>query len=208
MTDPLDLRDIERRATTYWNVDGLPELMMGLLWLLWGGSMLVGQTLPRGTVWNLYWMFTPALLVLSGVAANWMTKKLKARITFPRAGYVEWNEPTRAVRLATAAVAVISAAALAALVARSRVEGVEHIAAPGFGVILSLAFLVISVRQRAPYHLAMAGVALMLGLAFGALKIGWDGMNWMLVVLGIAEALIGSLRLRMFLRRNPLEAGA
>jgi hypothetical protein len=80
--------------------------------------MLFGQTLPRGAVWNTYWLVTPAFLALSGVAATWATRKLKARITFPRAGYVAWKEPTRRARLVTAGVAMVTAAVLAGLVVK------------------------------------------------------------------------------------------
>ena len=200
----MDLGEIERRPAKYWNADGLPELMMGLVWMLWGAAWLVGESLPRGTAWNMYWMFTPALLALSGVAAVWATKKLKARITFPRAGYVEWNEPTRTQRIIGAGIAMITAAFLATLVVRARAQGAERVAPAVIGVLLSLGFVVASLTQRAPHMLALAGVALMLGLAFGALNLGWQSTNWMLVGLGLASVLSGSLRLGMFLKRNPL----
>jgi hypothetical protein len=205
MAESLDLRELERRPVKYWNEDGLPELVMGLLWILWGGAWLVGNRLPRGPVWNVYWLFTPALLALSGVAAVWATKRLKARLTFPRTGYVRWKEPTRRQRGAAAVVAVGTASILAALIMKSRTEGVEHLAAPGLGVILSLGFLVASLTQRAPHLLALGGVALVLGLAFGALGAGWEAMNWMLVVLGAAATVLGAARLRLFLARNPME---
>jgi hypothetical protein len=205
MAESLDLREIERRPAQYWNVDGLPELMMGILWILWGAAWLVGQSLPRGAAWNVYWMFTPVLLVFSGVAAVWATKKLKARITFPRTGYVDWKDPTHAQRLTAAAVAMVTAALATALVVRSRTEGLELLAAPGVGVLLSLGFVVASLRQRAPHLLALAGVALLLGLAFGAAKTGWEGMNWMLVGLGAAAALVGAIRLRRFLEKHPIQ---
>ena len=205
MAAPLDLRELERRPTKYWNEDGLPELVMGLLWMLWGGAWLVGNTLPRGPVWNVFWMFTPAVLALSGVAAVRLTKALKARVTFPRTGYVAWKAPTRGQRVATAAVAMVTAAVLAALIVKSRTGGLERVAAPGMGVILSLGFLVASLTQRAPHLLALGGVALVLGLAFGSLAAGWEAMNWMLVALGAAAAIMGAARLRMFVARNPLE---
>jgi hypothetical protein len=205
MTESLDLHELERRPVKYWNEDGLPELVMGLLWILWGSSWIVGNALPRGPVWNVYWMFTPALLALGGVAAVWLTKRLKARITFPRTGYVRWKEPTRAQRLLTAAVAMGAAAALVMLIAKTRAEGLEHVAAPGLGVILSLGFVVASLTQRAPHLLALGGVALALGLAFGALGAGWEAMNWMLVVLGVVATVFGAARLRLFLARHPLE---
>ena len=205
MTDTFDLEEVRSRSQRYWNVDGLPELMMGLVWMLWGGAWLFGQSLPRGAVWNVYWMFTPLLLVFSGVASVWATKKLKARITFPRAGYVEWNAPTRAQRLTAAAVAVVTASVVVALITRSRTEGLERVAAPGLGVILSLAFVAASFTQRAPHLLVLAPVALLLGLAFAAATPGWDAMNWMFIALGGATALLGAVRLWMFLRSHPPE---
>lgn len=208
MTEPMDLKRIEQRPAKYWNADGLPELMMGVTWILWGGAMWFGQSLPRGTAWNAYWMITPAFLALSGVAATWATRKLKARITFPRGGYVAWKEPTRAARLASAGIAAVTAAALVGLIARSRAAGVEQIVVPGFGVLLSVGFVVASLKQRAPHLLVLAGVALMLGLAFSVRSAGWDSMNWMLIAIGAASALVGAVRLRLFLRQNPLEARA
>ena len=205
MGESFNLSEIERRPAKYWNVDGLPELMMGLLWIVWGSSWLVGQSMQRGRLWNLYWMFTPALLAFSGVAAVWATKKLKARITFPRTGYVEWNDPTRGQRLAAAGAAIVVASLMAAIIIKARVHGVEQVAPLAFGVLLSLGLVVASLTQRAPHMLALAGVALVLGLAFGALNLGWQSTNWMLIGLGVATALSGSIRLGLFIRRHPLE---
>jgi hypothetical protein len=203
MAHSLDLPELERRSVKYWNEDGLPELVMGLLWVLWGGAWLVGSALPDGPVRNTYWTFTPVLLASSGVAAVWLTKKLKARVTFPRTGYVQWKEPTRSQRLLTAAVAIVAAAAVTAVVAKARAGGLESMAAPGVGVILGLGFLVASLTQRAPHLLALGGVALALGLAFGALDTGWDAVNWMLVALGVATTVMGAARFRRFLARHP-----
>jgi hypothetical protein len=209
MTTSIDLDQIARRPTKYWNADGIPELMMGFLWMLWGGAMAFGETLPRGaTARNVYWMFTPAVLALSGFAATWATRKLKARLTFPRAGYVEWKEPTRAQRVVVAVVAMVAASVLVGLIVTSRASGLEHVAAPGVGVLLSLAFAIASLRQRAPHLLALAGIALVLGLAFAAAQAGWGAMNWMLITVGAAVTLVGAARLLVFLKRHPLEARA
>lgn len=208
MGEPVNLSEIERRPAKYWNIDGLPELMMGLVWIVWGGSWLFGQSLQRGALWNVFWMFTPALLALSSVASVWATKRLKARITFPRAGYVEWKEPTRRQRLVAAAVAMIVAALLAAMIIRARVHGMGQVAPLAFGVLLSLGLVVASLTQRAPHMLALAAVALALGLALAGLNLGWESTNWMLIGLGIATVLSGSVRLGIFLKRHPLEKQA
>lgn len=198
----LNLDEIARRPQRYWDVDGLPELMMGLLWMLWGGAWLLGDTLPDDWRSNTYWAVAPAFLVVSSFATVWAIKRLKERFTFPRTGYVDWKEPSRSSRLGAAAVAMVTAMVLAA-VAANRDAGVEHVAAPLLGVILSLGFVVASLRQRAPHLLALAAVAIALGLAFGALRAGWESVNWLFVALGAASAAVGGLRLVLFLRKNP-----
>jgi hypothetical protein len=206
MTQPIDLNDIEGRPARYWQEDGVPELVMGLMWILWGGAWLIGAALPRGGAWNVYWLLTPALLALSGVAAVGLIKRVKARVTFPRTGYVAWKAPTAGQRMLAASVAMVTAVALVWIVARGRAAGLEGIAAPAIGVILSLGFLVTSIRQRAPHLLALGGVALALGVVFGLLGQGFEAMNWMFVILGAVATTIGAARLRMFLARHPLGA--
>lgn len=196
-----DLDEIARRPLKYWNVDGLPEITMGLLWMVWGGAWLLGDTLPRGWPWSAYWMFTPVVLVFSGLAAIWATKRLKARYTFPRTGYVEWKEPDRRTNLAGAVLAVVTAIVLI-IILRSGGDSGRH-AAPVLGVIVSLAFVVISLKQRAPHYLALAGVALALGVALGTISGGWSSANWMFVGVGAATALTGAVRLALFLRKHP-----
>jgi len=205
--DRVDLASVARRPQQYWNVDGLPELMMGLLWMLWGGAWLIGDALPRGRMFAIYWTLTPALLVLSGFAAIWATKRLKARLTFPRTGYVEWREPSRAERLAAAGIAMVTAAVLAGTVMRTGGTAQAN-AAPVLGVVLSLAFVVASLRQRAPHYLALAAVAIASGLALGALNGGWVSVNWMFLILGVSSVVLGAVRLARFIRTHPLAEAA
>ena len=108
-----DLDDVARRSQKYWDVDGLPELMMGLLWMLWGGAWLFGEALPDDWRADAFWTAVPALLAGSGVAAIWATKRLKQRLTFPRTGYVDWKEPSRSARLMAGGVAMVTAMVLA-----------------------------------------------------------------------------------------------
>ncbi|HSC26728.1 MAG TPA: hypothetical protein VLD67_05615 [Vicinamibacterales bacterium] len=195
------LDEIERRPQQYWDVDGLPELIMGLLWMIWGAAWLFGDTLPRDWRWNAYWMVTPAALAVSGFAAVWATKRLKARYTFPRTGYVEWKEPSLTARLAAAAVAIVTASLLVVIMRSGADTGQQ--AAPILGVILSLAFVVASLRQRAPHYLALAGVALALGVALWSAGGGWTTATWLFVWIGAASALVGAVRLALFIRRHP-----
>lgn len=207
MPTPADLRDLERRPRRYWHVDGIPELVMGLVWLVWGAALLLEEALPReGGGAAAYRMAVPAVLVLGGVAANRAIAALKARLTFPRTGYVAYREPGPLGRVLVALLVVGAAAAVAALVVYARAAGVERSAAPIFGVVVSLAFVATAVRHRAPHLLALAGVALALGIALASLGLGWTAANWLFVGIGVASAALGAVRLRAYLRRHPAEA--
>ncbi|MBN9658530.1 MAG: hypothetical protein J0H49_10155 [Acidobacteria bacterium] len=207
MTQYPNLKEIEGRPMRSWNMDGLQEMIMGILWILWGGLWLLGQELPKGKLYQAYWLVVPAMLALSGFAGNWVVRRLKERVTFPRSGYVALREPTRQERLGTALLAIVVAAILAIVVLRTRTEGVAHLITPVVGVILSLAFVVASLKQRAPHFLVLAGVALALGIAFGALHTGWESLNWLFVVLGVVAAVSGAIRLSRFVREHgvPVE---
>jgi hypothetical protein len=205
--ETVDLTDIERRPQRYWNIDGLPELMMGLLWIVWGGAWLLGERIPRGSLYNAFWMFVPAILALSGSAVVWATRALKTRITFPRAGYIAWQPPTRSAQLGAAAVCIMTAMILAATVVKVRNNApASDLAAPVLGVILSLAFLIAAVSQHAPHYLALAGVAVALGIALGARGAGWESANWLFLLIGVASAAVGAARLLLFLRSHPRPA--
>ncbi|MBI4892875.1 MAG: hypothetical protein HY821_19790 [Acidobacteria bacterium] len=207
MTTQSELRDLESRPQRYWNVDGIPELMMGLTWMVWGGAMLLGNQIESKPVYKAYWLFVPALLALSGWGQQWATKKLKARFTYPRTGYVEYKEPSRKQRFFTAVIAALSAALLAATIRTGRASGMEFTIAPVTGVLCSLALLVASVRQKAPHLLALAGVALALALAAAALHTSWDGISWMFLWLGLAAAAIGGWRFRRYLAQHGVAEG-
>ena len=201
-----DLHDIARRPVQYWNIDGLPELMMGVLWIVMGGAWLIGQTVPHDWRWNAYWLIVPPALALGSVAAIWATRRLKERVTFPRAGYVEWRQPDRRTRFLVAAAVVVAASTLALLVLTSHTRSVEQRAPAVISVILSLSFVVAGLKQRAPHYLALAAVAVALGMAVGTMTAGWDSMNWLFVALGAACALVGAVRLALFLRAHPISA--
>jgi hypothetical protein len=201
--EPVDLANVARRPQQ-WNVDGLPELVMGLLWITWAPPALARRFRARGL--SSCWLFTPVLLVMGGVGAVWVIKRLKARLTFPRTGFVEWREPSRRQRVTAAAVAVVTARVLARAVMRGG-PSAGH-ATPLLGVILALSFVVVSMKQRAPHSLALGAVALAAGLALDALNGGWMTVNWMFMIVGAASAAVGAVRLAIFLRKHPLAEAA
>jgi hypothetical protein len=196
-----DLNEIARRPEKYWSADGLPEIVMGSLWMVWGSAWVIGERLPRDWA-NIYWMAAPLLLVISSLVAVWVIKRLKARLTFPRTGYVEWKAQSARVRLATAVLAMVTAAVLAAVVFGGD-AGMGRHAPVVLGAILALAFLAAGVRQRAPHLLVLAAVAIALGLAVGVVAEGWTAVHWLFIGLGAATSIAGGLRLASFMGKHP-----
>ena len=142
----------------------------------------------------------PAILVISGVAANWLTRKLKARWTFPRAGYVEFREPSRSQLILGAALALLVAAALAGVIALTRTHEIGDLSAPAIGALMAGAFLVASRRPGQRHWVWFAAATLLLGIVLYPLKLGWMGMQWILVVIGSASI---AWRFRAFLKSVP-----
>lgn len=198
-----DLAEVEGRPLRYWYLDGIPDLVLGAVWILWGVAFLIPNYLPKGSWLGIYWSIVPAILVASGVAANWLTKKLKTKYTFPRAGYVEFNEPSRSQLLTGILLACLIAAALAGVIALARTHDIADLSAPGLGALMAGAFLVVSKRRRLRHWVWLSAAALVLGLALYPLKLGWMGMQWVLVVIGTASVVVGALRLRAFLKTVP-----
>ncbi|MBM4118800.1 hypothetical protein FJ251_13910 [bacterium] len=208
MATPSELRDLETRSQRYWTLDGIPERVMGLVWLLWSAALIAEDALPRSAWGGVLTMAIPAVLVVSGVGANWLIRRLKERLSYPRTGYVGYPEPSRRQRLLAAGVACLAALSLATLILTGRAEGMERVISPAIGLVISLAFLVLSLRQRAPHLLALAGVALALGIGIGMLKLGWRSLNWLFIGLGAASVALGLWRLRRYLAAHPRETQA
>jgi len=107
-----DLNEVERRSKRYWTLDGIPEIVMGGIGILWGAAYLVPEFLPKDSrIVHAYSESIWLVLIASALAANWVMKKLKNKYTFPRAGYVQFHEPKKSQRILTAALGGLIAAA-------------------------------------------------------------------------------------------------
>lgn len=116
----VDLDEISRRPLRAMLADGIPEFIMGLTWLFWGLMLGIPQVIPKGAWWKPYWLAAPWLLALSGFAAQWAMKRLKERLSYRRAGYVEYAKTGSRSPWAAFLIAGIVAVVIAAFVSRNR----------------------------------------------------------------------------------------
>jgi hypothetical protein len=199
-----DMKEIERRPKRYWNVDGLPDLVMGALWILWGLALALPSWLPSGSWLNYYWMVVPLILILSGFAANAITKILKQHLTFPRTGYVESIPPGAATKMAAAFLAAGVAAAIVLLGRSATVQGLEDLLPTAIALLFALLFLVMAMRQKLPHYLWSSALSLLLAgiIARNRMSLN-NGFIFLLLSIGLCSCLVGSVRLYTYLRRNP-----
>ncbi len=202
----VNLQDIESRPQRYWTVDGLPELVMGFLWILWGVVFLIPEILPKGDWTKPFWSIAPFFLAGSGFAATWLTKRLKARYTFPRTGYVEWKKPKMEHNLSAALLGFVVAAALGVGIAMSRANDLADFIAPATGILFSAGFLFAGRRFQLPMYVWLAGASLVIGGLLYPFHLGMQSLHWLLIGVGAATTAAGFLRLRSFMKANPVEA--
>ncbi len=192
-----DLKEIEQRPKKYWNADGVPELVMGAMWLLLGAAI----ALPAWLNWG-GWIWI--VLLFACLAANPAIKILKQRITFPRTGYVEWKPQSGVAKMAIASLGAGVAAAFVFLIRSAKVQGYMDLLPTGCALLLALLFLASAVWHKLPHHLWISGLSLV--LAFIIIRNHMDlSSSFILLWLSLGVCLIvsGGLRLRAYLHHNP-----
>jgi hypothetical protein len=198
-----DLKEIERRPKQYWNADGLPDLLFGFVWIIWGIGFLLPDLLAAGK-WRSYFSWLSlAIMVVSGYVANWAIKKLKQRLTFPRAGYVEWRKPGIGARVAVMILAAAVAAGTALLASHGKGWGIAEYAPPALALFFALGYLIASIWHKLPHLLYSSALSLVLAGIFARTRIELH-QAWIafLLCLGVLSCLVGFIRLRIFIHRN------
>lgn len=84
---PPSFEEVQSRARSYWNVDGIPRLVRGLQLMCWAGVIFLVGRGPHSTLY--FNLAALAALCLDRGAILF----LKRRVTFPRTGYVSPPPP-------------------------------------------------------------------------------------------------------------------
>ncbi len=204
-----NLAEVEQRSKRYWNVDGIPEIVMGGFWLLMGVAFVLQDLVPIDS-WLAAAHSWAVMLVLMvfGLSANRIAKILKSKYTYPRSGYVEFREPSQSQRLLRFTVGGLAAAGFAVMIALSvKYRAIADISGPAFGVLMACGFLVASRQQGMGHFVWLSLISLLLGAALYPMKLAWMALSWFFIVMGVIFATVGIWRLRSFVRSIPLPGG-
>lgn len=161
-----DIDKTVKRTRRYWFIDGLTEIAVGVIFLLVGLLFLVESFAPPDSpLAHISALGLPVIVILGWLVASRLVGAAKARLTYPRTGYVEYRRPPT----------------------RQRVNRFVVGAAVGAGV----GFVVATLALTAPASLAW--IPALQGLLIGAFwaYFGWHFALTRFYLLAIVSVVLG-----------------
>jgi hypothetical protein len=201
MKDQID--QAVQRTQQYWNIDGIPELIFGGIFMLLGIYFLIQTVLPPESLLSNLLNIAFVFIVLGGgFLGGRLINSLKTRLTYPRTGYVSYKRSRGKDRWIAGAFAIIIAAVVSAFFILSPtymawIPGVTGIIASGF-------LLVIGYRLALARFYALAAISLILGVGISLSGMGNDpGLAIFYGLMGLAVTVSGAVTLHNYLQNNP-----
>jgi len=200
MKDSID--SLQQHTKQYWNIDGLAEIAIGGFFLLFSLNFFGIVLLPNGPVRIILGIAgTPLLVILAIWVGKRAVEALKIRLTYPRTGYIAYQQPPKKRRWIALAIGAVITGLLLLLI---------YIFNPGTGawmplvdgIFLGLLLLLINRGFLRFYLLAAASFlsGLLLAYANAAGNLGHAAFYGLM---GTALVLSGLLTLRAYLYKNP-----
>ena len=196
------LDDVEVRAMRAAARDGITEMLLGLLLLVFG---------------VLFYLSTPlaALGALLPLALNPLGRYLKQRFVYPRTGYARTARPPHAVRgivlVAVASVAgilaVFGAFALTLGFDRGQALFLSHFVPAIAGLLMAIGPLTVARTYRLARWYVLAAVLVLTGVALplSGVSTGYEAIAFQSAIVGGLSLFLGIGLFLSFLRRVPLE---
>ena len=201
----VDIEKIEKRTVQSFYDDGLPEISLGLIFLLLGGYFFAQAAAPEGSALGSALTVLFILVIVSaGFLVSRILRFLKRRITYPRTGYVAFKkkEPSSKRRAATMVVGGIIGAAIAALYGIS--PSFKTLFPAVNGLLLAVAVLLFAGKVGLVRFYILSAAAAVIGFAVTAAGVGdIKGIGLYYGLFGAALILSGLVALVAYLRKSP-----
>ena len=202
MSEPY--KEIEQKARRYWYVDGLAEIFIGLLLAVTGLMVLAMELLPPGS-WQRLTLVAGMMVIILGGAwlGGRMVKAVKARITYPRTGYVSYRKPSHQKRQRNFLI-MIPIAVIWTTVVVIFGKGLIAWAPLIEGLVLAI-LLWVAGNGLLRFYL-LAGLSLAVGGILAYLRIGENvGQMTFNSIMGLSLAVSGTLTLIHYLRQTSTQ---
>jgi hypothetical protein len=202
-----EIKQVEQRVKRYWYADGIAELASGGLFVVLGLYFGLQGFFGEASLISVILQVSLALLMIAGAyGVRWLVNILKARLTYPRTGYVEYrvNERDAKVRrYVVAGVAMIIA--IASIVLIDYIRGLDSMALVT-GLLVGLIFIALRGKSSGLKRFyVLGGLAILLGVAlsFSGLLQAYN-LGLFYGLMGIAIMISGGIILHRYLDENPL----
>jgi hypothetical protein len=196
----MKLDEITQRPMGYIAETGVPWLASGIVFSLLGGSSLIQQALP------LEYKLIPGLVAIVFALVVFLGAwALKRRVVFPRGGYVQPQDPEWGTReLIYMALTFAGLGALFVTLKQFTTESWFELS----GTVFAICFAVIiggsGWKSKRPKMYWFAGYLLCVGALLFWLRLPYTSLAALQLGIGAPLAGIGAIRLRKFLKANPL----
>jgi len=193
-----DIRKIAGRPAEYLNETGMPMLSGGLIFFFLGGAVLLRSVLPST---HLAREGTQFLGIACCAMVLWLSKRFNERLVFPRGGYVELPTPRRRY---WSAIAASIAIVVVGLIWRLRSLEIRFIW-PGFALVFAAIALAEGIQRKNRPAIWFGVYLLCLAPVLWWIPGGnYERGSWLEVAVGLPVAAFGAIRLRNFLKANPV----
>ena len=197
------------RAYAHWLEDGIFEIGGGIL-LVGVGTLRAIIHFAEAKTPAYYWLSAGLLVFMIGVTwgGTYVSKILKARITYPRTGYITFRPRTYNVKTILAIVAVfIITGVLGGIVGvlatqpnQQEIGGIVPIAQGIVGAIV-FTYAAQRIEEKRFYYLAVFSLGI--GLAIGAVGVGVVlGLSFFYLSIGLAIVVSGCVAMVKYLRSH------
>jgi hypothetical protein len=189
------------RPRNYLSETGVPWLVSGLAFSLLGGSSFIQQVLP------LEYKLIPAWVAIGCAIlvfiAGWA---LKRRLVFPRGGYVQPVDPEFGMReWIQMALTLAGIGALFLILKLTTTASWFELSGTAFAVCFAAIIAGAGWKMKRPKMYWLAIYLLCLGALLLWLRLPYTSRAALQFGVGTPMAIIGAIRLRKFLKENPLE---
>jgi hypothetical protein len=200
MDDPL--REAEARLQRFWNVDGLHEIGIAVIFGLtavwvWSSDL---ADLPK--VWKgVFSSAFPLILLAAMFGEKWVVERVRRRLTAPRVGFVKLRPPSMQMRVGSGIAGAVVAALVAVMAVREP-SGWERWLGAALGLMMGASLTAMGWKGRTPRFYAVGAVLVVAGawLSWKRLEFA-ETMVAFWAISAVAVLVSGGVTLWRFLHR-------
>jgi len=208
MSGLIDPGEVRVQSLRKWSLNGLDEFVLGVFFCALAAIYLPERTPTKMTFFGQnYAMIAPFLQMACCLTMALTLKKLRAKLIFPRTGYVEFRRGKSQKWMIVASMFVglaMVGGVFAAFSGQLHFPDMSRAAGPALALVLAACFVSGGITYRLPHLHWLAGWSLVLGAVADAMDAKIEGVMWIMVGVGATMAVSGAVRLKSFLQTHPI----